>query len=171
MFTVTYHYSEINQHDARYNLARDYPGGIEMLAKRMGMSAPVLRNKLAPGIKSHHINDEEDSLIIEYCQEAKVADPCRALMAKNYRHGLIAFPMPQVDHLSDQDLTQALCRAMKECSDVTASASAALRDRKIDAKELDDLEKEVQEALVAIVELRERYRVRATGADAHHHQF
>ncbi|OWW18439.1 hypothetical protein AYR66_07565 [Noviherbaspirillum denitrificans] len=134
------------------------------MAKRMGMSVAVLRNKLAPGIKTHHVNDEEDSLIIEFSQEANVEEPCRALIAKNYRHGLIAFPMPAVQHLSDDDLTHALCRAMKECSDVTASASSALADGRVTAAELDQLEKETQEALAAIVELRERYRARAEGS-------
>jgi hypothetical protein len=163
MFTVTYRYSDINQHDARYNLARDYPGGIEILAKRMCMSVAVLRNKLAPGIKTHHINDEEDSLIIEYCQEANVPDPLRGLIAKNYRHGLIAFPMPSVDHMDDSSLTELLCRTMKECADVMASASKAIQDKRITQQEIEDLEKEVQEALAAIVELRERYRTRAAG--------
>lgn len=164
MFTVTYRYSAINQHDARYNLARAYPGGIEALAARMQMSSPVMRNKLAPGIHSHHINDEEDSLIIEYSVEARVPDPYRALIAKNFRHGLIAFPMPSIDHMSDQDLTQLLCRVMKEVGEVMASASAALADGRITSQELDDLEKEIQEAMAAIVELRERYRARADGA-------
>lgn len=178
MFTVTYRYSDINQHDARYNLAREYPGGIEMLAKRMPksptgqpMSVAVLRNKLAPGIKTHHITDEEDSLIIEYCQEAHVADPLRALVAKNYRHGLIAFQMPAVDLMDDKALTELLCRAMKECADVMASASSAIQDRQITPKELEDLEKEVQEALAAIVELRERCRTRAETPGGAPHAF
>lgn len=161
MFTVTYRYSEINQHDARYNLARDYPGGLEMLAKRMAMSVNVLRNKLAPGIKTHHINDEEDSLVIEYSQEANVPDACRALVAKNWRHGLIAFPMPQLDHLSDADLTVATCIAMKEFSDMVTTVSLALADGKVTPAELQEMEKQMQEALAAMVELRERMRARA----------
>ena len=155
---MTYEYSDINQHDARYNLARDYPGGIEMLAKRMGISVNVLRNKLAPGIKTHHITDEEDSLILEYCQEARVGDPHRALIAKNWRHGLIAIPVPPVSHLSDEDLTQTLCKAVKEFSEFASSVSGSIADRRITSKEMDRMEKEVQEAFASMAELRERWR-------------
>ena len=47
---MTRRYSDTNQHDALYKVARAYPGGLEALAARMGMSVNVLRNKLAPGI-------------------------------------------------------------------------------------------------------------------------
>lgn len=159
---MTYVYSEINQHDARYDLAREYPGGIEMLAKRMRMSVNVLRNKLAPRIKTHHINDEEDSLIIEYCQEANVPDPCRALIAKNWRHGLIAIPVPQVGHMSDEDLTQMLCKAVKEFSEFASEVSKSIADRKITPDEDERMEKEVQEAFAAMAELRERWKAKVT---------
>lgn len=155
---MTYEYSDINQHDARYNLARDYPGGVEMLAKRMGISVNVLRNKLAPGIKTHHVTDEEDSLIIEYSQEARVAEPLRALVAKNWRHGLIAIPVPPVSQLSDEDLTQMLCKAVKEFSEFASSVSGSIADRRIKRKEMEHMEKEVQEAFASMAELRERWR-------------
>lgn len=158
---MTYHYSDINQHDARYNLARDYPGGIEMLAKRMGISVNVLRNKLAPGIRTHHTTDEEDSLIIEYSVEAHVPNPYRALIAKNFRHGLVAFPLVQFDHLPDMELTKALCEAVKRFSDLAADASEAISDNRITERELQTLEGDCQKALAAIAELRERCKARA----------
>lgn len=157
---MTRRYNSINQHDARYNLVRDYPGGIETLAVRMDMSPNVLRNKTAPGIGTHHVTDEEDSRIIEFCVGAKVDEPHRALIAKNFRHGLMAFPVPDVGSLNDEELTQSLCRAIKEFSDVGAAVSKALRnDNRIDAVELEEIEKEAREALVAIAELRERARL------------
>lgn len=158
---MTYQYSDINQHDARYNLARDYPGGIEMLAKRMGMSVNVLRNKLAPGIRTHHTTDEEDSLIIEYSVEAHVPNPYRALIAKNFRHGLVAFPLVQFDHLPDIELTRSLCETVKQFSQLAADASEAISDKRITPQELATLEADAQKALAAIAELRERWRARA----------
>ncbi|HEV7816365.1 MAG TPA: phage regulatory CII family protein, partial [Janthinobacterium sp.] len=44
----------MNQHDALYKVARNYPGGLEALAHSMGISVNVLRNKLAPTIASHY---------------------------------------------------------------------------------------------------------------------
>jgi hypothetical protein len=46
--TMTRKYSDMNQHDALYKVARAYPGGLEALALRMDISVNVLRNKLAP---------------------------------------------------------------------------------------------------------------------------
>lgn len=39
---MTCKYSEMNQHDAIYIAARAYPGGVEALAGRMGMSGCAL---------------------------------------------------------------------------------------------------------------------------------
>ncbi|MGB6054615.1 MAG: phage regulatory CII family protein [Burkholderiaceae bacterium] len=161
---MTLRYTEMNQHDARYNLARAYPGGIEMLARRMGMSVNVLRNKLAPSITTHHISDEEDSLIIEYSQEAKVPDARRALIAKNWRHGLIAFEMPDVSHLSDESLAQSMLRAVKEFGDVMTAVPQAIGGHRPPPAVLDALEKEMQEAMAALCEL--RARVMGTGESA-----
>lgn len=158
---MTLRYSPMNQHDALYMIARKYPGGLEALAQRMNMSVNVLRNKLRPSIHTHHVTNEEESLIIELCEEAKVEDALLPLQAKNWRHRLIAFPMPQVDDLSDQDLTHSLCKAVKEFADLAATTSAALADSKITHAELENLEREAQEALAAVSELRDRMRARA----------
>ncbi|RJG06264.1 hypothetical protein D3870_09790 [Noviherbaspirillum cavernae] len=151
----------MNQADALYTVARAYPGGLEALALRMGMSVNVLRNKLRPSINTHHINSEEESLIIEFCEEAKVADALQPLVAKNWRHGLIAFPRPPVDVLSDDDLTKALCKAVKEFSDLSSAASETVSHRNITHAEMEAIEKEAQEALAAIEELRYRIHSRA----------
>ncbi len=158
---MTLRYLSMNQADALYTVARAYPGGLEALALRMNMSVNVLRNKLRPNIDTHHVTSEEESLIIEFCEEASVKEALQPLIAKNWRHGLIAFPAPPVDQLSNEDLTQLLCRTMKEFSDLTTTASAALADGRVTKGELDDLDREAQEALAAIWELRERMRIRA----------
>jgi hypothetical protein len=110
------------------------------------------------------VSDEEQSLIMEFCEEAGVKDPLRPLIAKNWRHGLIAFPIPPVADLSAGDLNQSLCRAIKEFSDVATSASLSIADGKVTAQELDTMEREAQEALAALCELRERMR-RANAVD------
>jgi hypothetical protein len=162
---VTLRYRKMNHLDALYTLARSYPGGIEALAQRMSgarvMSPNVLRNKLRPNIDTHHVTSEEESLIMELCEEAGVKDPHAPLIAKNWRHGLIAFPVPTVDDISDTELTQSVCRAMKEFSDLSAAASHALADNRITLAELDEIEKEAAEALAAVAELKERMRMRA----------
>lgn len=157
---MTLRYSSMNPADALYTIARAYPGGIEALALRLQMSPNVLRNKLRPNIDTHHVTSEEESLIMELCEEAGVKDPLMPLVAKNWRHRMMAFPIPAVDTMSDHDLTEALCRAMKEFSDLATTASLAIADKKVTLAELDAIEKEAQEALAATAELRERMRKR-----------
>ena len=69
---MTRRYSDMNQHDALYKVARAYPGGLEALALRMQISVNVLRNKLAPGIETHYPSFEELSMIVEHCHQAGV---------------------------------------------------------------------------------------------------
>ena len=71
---MTRRYSDMNQHDALYKVARAYPGGLEALAAAMKMSVNVLRNKLAPGIETHYPSFEEVSEIVALCQEAGMKD-------------------------------------------------------------------------------------------------
>ena len=70
---MTRKYLDMNQHDALYKVARNYPGGIEALAQAMGISANVLRNKLAPTIASHYPSFEEVSAVVDLCHRAGVA--------------------------------------------------------------------------------------------------
>ena len=94
---MTRSYSQMDPHDALYRAARAYPGGISALAHRMDMSEAVLRNKLAPGIYTHHITLAEFSLILEYLREAKCDDAAQPLQALNWQHGLIAHQVPATE--------------------------------------------------------------------------
>lgn len=153
---MTLRYTDMNQHDALYKAARKYPGGIEQLANRMHMSENTLRNKLSPGIHTHHTSFEETSEIIEYLQEAKVEDALLPLRAMNWRHGMVAFPLPTTDNLSDDQLAQTVFRVMKESGDVAQVVGEAMADGKITLQEMDRIEREFQEALAALAQWRAR---------------
>lgn len=157
---MTLRYADMNQHDALYKVARKYPGGIEQLANRMQMSENTLRNKLSPGIHTHYPSFEEVSEIIEYLQEAKVDGALLPLQAMNWRHGLVAFPVPSTDNLSDEQLAQTVFRVMKESGDVAQVVGAAMADGKITLQEMDQIEREFQEALAALAQWRARVQER-----------
>jgi hypothetical protein len=161
MFTMTKRYLEMNQHDALYRQARNYPGGVEALAQRMGVSVHVLRNKLSPAINTHHVSFEEVSEITELCQEVRRDDALIALRAMNWRHRLVAFSVPNSTNLSDDELASYIYRVVKEMGAVANSVSDALADRKITHAEFDVIEKNFAEAIGAITEWRERVRARA----------
>ncbi|HTD02900.1 phage regulatory CII family protein [Undibacterium sp.] len=159
---MTRKYSDMNQHDALYKVARAYPGGLEALAQKMQISANVLRNKLAPGIESHYPSFEETSQIVEFCHKAGVKNALLPLHALLGRHGMAAFVVPEPDQLSNDDLSQTVCRVMSQVGDVAEAVSSALMDGVITNAEADLIEREFQGALTALGEWRARIRAHSS---------
>jgi hypothetical protein len=155
---MTRRYSDMNQHDALYKVARAYPGGLEALAARLQVSVNVLRNKLAPGIETHYPSFEEMSAIIDLCQEAGVKDALLPLHALLARQGMAGFLVPEPREFTDDDLSQTVCRVMSQVGNAAEAVSEAMMDRVITTREADLIEREFQAALAAIGEWRERIR-------------
>jgi hypothetical protein len=151
----------MNQHDALYKVARAYPGGIEALAQTMGISANVLRNKLAPTIASHYPSFEEVSAIVDLCHRAGVAEAHLPLHALLVRHGMAAFVVPTPETIGKDDLSQTVCKVMSQVGAVAEAVSSALLDGKVTAAEADLIEREFQGALSALGEWRARLRLKA----------
>lgn len=156
---MTRRYSDMNQHDALYKIARAYPGGIDALAIKLNISANVLRNKLAPGIASHYPSFEEVSMIIGLCQETGVKEALLPLHALLSRHGMAAFIVPEPDQVSNDDLSQTVCRVMSQVGNVAEAVSEALIDNVITEREADLIEREFQGALSALGDWRARIRL------------
>lgn len=157
---MTRRYSDMDQHHALYKIARAYPGGLEALAQKMEMSVNVLRNKLAPNIETHYASFEEVSRIVALCQQAGLRDSLLPLHAQLKRHGMAAFAVPEAKHISDDDLSQTMCRVMSQVGNVAHAVSEALLDGVITDVEADLIEKEFQGALTALAEWRARIRVK-----------
>lgn len=158
---MTLRYSDTNQHDALYLVARAYPGGIEALAQRMGKTANVLYNKLRPGVHTHYPSFEEVSEIIELCATAGVQNATLPLYALCARHGLVAFAFPDPATLTEEDLTRSVCDAVKEMGDVTGAIGGALADGQFSFAEIEKIEQEIQQVMGAVGALRERVRLHA----------
>jgi hypothetical protein len=155
---MTHRYTQMDPQDALYNAARSYPGSVEALAHRMAMSPAVLRNKLSPNVKTHHVTLSEASLIIEFLREAKCDDALLPLQALNWQHGLIAHQIPNLDHMTDEQLSNSLVTIMKENGEVAAAMQEAMKDGRITETELDKVEKEIFDLVTAAVALRNRFR-------------
>ena len=134
---MTKKYLDMNQHDALYKVARTFPGGIEALAQQMGISANVLRNKLAPTIASHYPSFEEVSTIVDLCHKAGVHEAMLPLHALLTRHGMAAFIVPIPDEVSNDDLSQTVCKVMAQVGAVAEAVSEALLDGKVTEAEAD----------------------------------
>lgn len=160
---MTCKYSEINQHDALYMIARAYPGGIEALAQRMGRTVPVMYNKFRPGITTHHASFEDVTEAIELCVQAGVEDAILPAKAFAWRLGYVLMPVPQIDGPPNEDLAQQVCKTVKEFGEVASCIYTSLStNNDITQAELDKFELEFQEATSAMFELRARVQERST---------
>jgi hypothetical protein len=155
---MTRRYLDMNQHDALYTVARKYPGGLDALARELGISVNVLRNKLAPTIASHYPSFEEVSLIVERCHAAGVPDAHLPLHALLVRHGMAAFVVPQPEAARQDDLSQTVCRVMSEVGAVAEAVSSALIDGRVTEVEADLIERKFHSALSALGAWRARLR-------------
>jgi hypothetical protein len=155
---MTRRYLDMNQHDALYTVARKYPGGLDALARELGISVNVLRNKLAPTIASHYPSFEEVSMIVERCHQAGVPDAHLPLHALLVRHGMAAFVVPQPESARQDDLSQTVCRVMSEVGAVAEAVSSALIDGRVTPAEADLIERKFHSALSALGAWRARLR-------------
>lgn len=157
---MTRRYLEMNPHDALYTVARDYPGGIDAIAKHLDMSPKVLRNKLAPNIPTHYVSFEEASTIILLCQDARVKEAALPWHAMLARHDMAAFLVPDSDQCHDDDLSQVVCKVVSQVGGVAEAVSKALIDGAITEDEADLIEREFQSALSALGAWRAKIRLR-----------
>lgn len=151
---MTCHYSEINLFDAISIASRRYPGGIEALAQRIGIRVPqVLRNKITPSNEQNHLTVEELTLIVESLQHAgreKEAD--LIIDAFNWTFGRVATRLPGITP-DGENLTAHLLAIMRSNGNLASDLESALVDGKISTRELDALEKRVQEDIEAQLQL------------------
>ncbi len=157
-FTVTYQYSDIDQHEALYNLARRFPGGIDALAFAMGrrqgkvVSPNVLRNKLRPGIASHALSYEEASLVVELCEEAGVASAKVPVQAFCWRHGLIAVE-PPFGEASTKDVFGTLGVLSREFAELVAAVTERAADGEISVRDRERIHKEALDVMRAVMQV------------------
>lgn len=153
---MTYRYSDIEPLEALYSRAMKY--GIAPLAAKLGMrmdkqvSEPVLRNKLRPGVQTHHVTVPEFSHIIDLLEEGgddKAKMPLRALC---WRHQMLAVDIPlDGGRGSPAELLAQLGVMAKEFGEVVREVTAASGDGRISTAERDRIHTEAEQLMRAIM--------------------
>ncbi|MCZ3088990.1 hypothetical protein NYZ05_19120, partial [Acinetobacter baumannii] len=135
---MTYHYGQTSQHDCLYTAARSYPGGVEALAQRLGMSAGVLYKKLSPGVTSHHLSFEEATIIMDLCNTVSVPDALSALEAQAFRLGKICIDIPAADggDIDVEEIQRLVFKTMAQLGDAVAASTDALVDGQLSEQEM-----------------------------------
>lgn len=153
---MTYRYTNMNQHDALYKVARKYLGGIEALACRMGILVATLYKKLRPAVETHHVTFEEATEIMEHLDEAHVPDAFAPLHAMCWRLGHVAFQMPKAEQDPD-DLLKQLVDVMSADGVLATLLNKALAtDGDINNQEFDEIDQALMESIMALVVLRQK---------------
>lgn len=151
---MTHRYSKMNPNDALYIAARNYPGGVDALAARMGMSVKVLYNKLCPNTDSHHVNYHEVQMIIDFLSEVGRHDMVDMVINSFcWRYDLAVFKLPSVEP-TDERLLDQMLGIMSKHGVMADGLKDALADGKISSRELDRIEEDFQTCIVALIRLR-----------------
>jgi len=162
---MTHRRDPLHPLDALNQSCKSFPGGIEVLALRRGVSAPTLYKKLEHRNSTHNLGyaDELSDLLFEL-QAAGVQGWDDTLHALCHRHGGVYVRLPELPaDASGQAtaLTEMVLRIVKEQGDVAAVLSEALsNDGEIDDKEIARFEQQHSEAVSALVALGEMVRSR-----------
>lgn len=122
----------MNIQDAAHKTVKEYPGGSESLAPRLGMSAAVLRNKVNPNTATHHLTlAEADELM-------SVTDDFRILHALAATHG---FVLQRADAPESGSLIQGMLAAAAGQGDLAHIVAQAMEDGRITPNEVAQIEK------------------------------
>lgn len=152
--------------DALYRSCKAYPGGVEALAARLAIKPSTLYSKLRQRIDTHRVGFSEELSEILFClAEAQVPDWQAPVHALAWRHGMLAVDLPAQVLGSNEELAVLICDTVRRQGDAVAMIGRALADDNlINSRELDDIERGMEQALTAIAAL--RVRVRALHLDA-----
>lgn len=159
---MTYRLHELDPLDACYKLAKSYPGGVAALAARMGKGHGVLQKKLAGHVDSHLLTLDEFSSIVDLSGSARCPDSMLPLHALCWRHGGAFIQLPDAEMIDDEDFLLEVIHTAKEQGDVIRRIQEALADDgKISGREMEDIEREVQESIAAQIVLLEMVKSKA----------
>lgn len=151
---MTHQYDQMNPSDALYIAARQYPGGIEALASRLGMSAAVLYNKLSPRSSNNIIGFDESCMILDYLAEVGRDDLVEMVInAYCWRHNHMTMKLPEHAPGDDRLLPQVL-DILTTPGKLADGLRGALEDDVINARELAQLEQEFHTCLQTLIKLR-----------------
>lgn len=133
----------MNEHDALRLMARHIPGGLEVLAVRLGKSEETLRKELA-GDTKFKLGLRDAVAISEMCIEAK-SEHCYAFVNSlaGKAGNLVALPVREMG--SKQELRGEMAGMLKECSDSFGALTEALSDDRISDNERRTIERELGE--------------------------
>ena len=149
--------------DAWTDQSRQYPGGMEGVAQRLGINSQTLRNKLLRSNTTHHFYFEDFMRGMHVFEEARLPRWSAPLHALAWEFGHVCIPVPQVHSECSIELSMGIVKIAQEIGDVARATHEAALDGVITKRELDVLDKEIEEAMAALAAHREALKAAAKG--------
>lgn len=123
--------------DAAHALALEYDGGCESLAPRIGMSAHVLRNKVNPNNKTHHLT------LAEAVRMSDLANDDRILEAWARERGKVLIELPEAENCADADVIELMAKTWETNGDIGREVNAIFADGRVESQEVQRLKDRV----------------------------
>ncbi len=136
--------------DEIHKAAHSYPGGVEALARRMDKLPDTLRKKVLPTNSTHDLTVKELRTIVDFVDTDKIAQ------AFANDRGLMCIEKPDFEGLSDSAILDLFLKLQKEQGEWANKISESLVDGKITWNELEEIQKEYNEFVVAGAEIMSR---------------
>lgn len=139
---------EVAQEVAReYVDATTGAAGVPALAAKMGMPAGTLYNKLNPHESTHHKLTLQDVI-----QISAITGDLRVMKALAQTLGCVCFPVPNLNHVSDEALLELINNVGAEGGDFYRAVNVALGRKRPEPRDVASIHKEGLEFIGAIVE-------------------
>lgn len=136
----------MNYKDAFYKTVHDTPGGCEALAVRMGYTAGLLRNKANPNSTTNVLTMDDASRVMELTEDYAV------LHALARRHGFVCTKI-EAQPASDMAVLESVTDIWGSLGQVGTLVHTALADGRIDANEVQHIEKAIFVSIRPMMEL------------------
>lgn len=144
---MTLRRNPMNAEDALYLSAREYPGGVEALALRLGVSEHVLYKQLRRECDTHHVSLGRALHITEMVYGVgrhELAE--RFVQSVAATIGMVAVRLPDPSE-ADTDLVQAHLRGSRLMGKYAADLDDALADGRLTPREREQLQLDVQASI------------------------
>lgn len=137
----------MNTADALKLIAKSAPGGLEVVAIRIGKNPETLRKELSGTDPKFKMGENTAQLISDTAIEEGWPN-CYAYVTAvaSNSGGFIALPVREMTALK-QDLRADMASMLKECSDAVVALTTALSDDTVSDNELRTIQREVGELL------------------------
>ncbi len=143
----------MNTIDAAYHVVHDYPGGSESLGPRVDISAAVLRGKVNPEDKKHHLT------LAEAVRVTGVTNDDRILQSWAHERGYLLVKAPKnARDSSDMAVLEQVAGLMVANGAFGKEIYDALSDGAVSADEVERIDEAGQGVMVSVAEIKQRIR-------------